>query len=374
VARAGRRLARAAQVILIRKGFLVSKHRGFTLIELLVVIAIIAVLIALLLPAVQAAREAARRAQCVNNLKQIGLALHNYISAANVLPPGRINSHIAGMGNCWGMYAQILPELEQQVIFNFFNFNLPPDVDDNPSYTLAVANSTGYMTFVTSLLCPTDSAPVLMKVAGTLNATHNYNVNTGSAYPVVQTPAPPLTGMPNGPFFENSRVGPANFTDGMSNTVAVTETIRSIPSATYASNPLLVFLVTGDNATTGPPISSDADYAALCLSLPPTTTQFQDTRGVRWHYGAPGHSMYNHLRAPNDPLPDCRGGLPHSNRSDPLWSWLSLNIAARSLHPGGVNSLMADGHAQFIKNSIGVPVWQALATVAGGEVISADSY
>jgi prepilin-type N-terminal cleavage/methylation domain-containing protein/prepilin-type processing-associated H-X9-DG protein len=354
-----------------------SRHRNrpaFTLIELLVVIAIIAVLIALLLPAVQAAREAARRAQCINNLKQIGLALHNYISAANVLPPGRINSHVAGMGNCWGTYAQLLPQLEQQVIFNSFNFNLPPDVDTAPSYMLALANSTGYMTFIPSLLCPTDSAPVLVTVAVTLNATHNYNVNTGSMYSVVQVPAPPLTGIPNGPFFENSRVSPANFIDGMSNTVAITETIRSIPNATYASNPLLVFLVTGNNSSTGPPLTSDADYATFCLSLPPDTKQFQDTRGVRWHYGAPGHSMYNHLRAPNDKMPDCRGGLPHSNRSDPLWNWLSLNIAARSLHAGGVNSLMADGHAQFIKNSISVPVWQALGTVAGGEVISADAY
>src|SRR5271166_3517374 len=171
-----------------------QNRRAFTLIELLVVIAIISVLIALLLPAVQAAREAARRAQCVNNLKQIGLALHNYISATNVLPPGRINSHIAGFGNCWGAYAQLLPQLDQQSIFSSFNFNLPPDVDDSPSVTLAEANSTGFMTFVNTLICPSDSDPVLCKVAGTLNATHNYNVNTGSAYPVVQYPVAPLTG------------------------------------------------------------------------------------------------------------------------------------------------------------------------------------
>jgi prepilin-type N-terminal cleavage/methylation domain-containing protein/prepilin-type processing-associated H-X9-DG protein len=349
-------------------------RRAFTLIELLVVIAIISVLIALLLPAVQSAREAARRAQCVNNLKQIGLALHNYISVTNVLPPGRINSHIAGLGNCWGVYAQLLPQLDQQVIFSAFNFNLPPDVDDSPSVTTALANSTGYSTFITSLLCPSDSDPVLVTVAGTANATHNYNVNTGSAYPVVQFPAPPLTGTPNGPFFENSRMSPASITDGMSNTVAVTETVRSVPGATYASNPLGVFLVTGDNATTGPPLNSDADYVSLCLSLPPTTTQDQDSRGVRWHYGAPGHTMYNHRRAPNDQQPDCRGGLPHSNRSDPLWNWLSLNIAARSMHPGGVNSLLADGHVQFIKNSINVVIWQALGSRNGGEVISSDAY
>jgi prepilin-type N-terminal cleavage/methylation domain-containing protein/prepilin-type processing-associated H-X9-DG protein len=349
-------------------------RRAFTLIELLVVIAIISVLIALLLPAVQAAREAARRAQCINNLKQIGLALHDYISATNVLPPGRINSHIAGLGNCWGMHAQLLPQLDQQVIFNAFNFNLPPDVDTSPTVTTAEANSTGFMSFINTLLCPSDSAPVLITVAQTLNATHNYNVNTGSGYPVVQFPVAPLTGYPNGPFFENSRSSPSSFVDGMSNTVAVSETVRSVPNATFASNPLGVFLVTGDNMTTGLPLNSDADYAALCLSLPSTTGQYQPTRGVRWHFGAPGHSMYNHRRGPNDPLPDCRGGLPHSNRSDPLWSWLSLNIAARSMHSGGVNSLLADGHVQFIKNSINLGVWQALGTVAGGEVISADSF
>jgi prepilin-type N-terminal cleavage/methylation domain-containing protein/prepilin-type processing-associated H-X9-DG protein len=342
---------------------------GFTLIELLVVIAIIAVLIALLLPAVQAAREAARRMQCTNNLKQIGLALHNYISSVGVLPPGRFNSHIAGHGNCWGTYAQLLPQLDQTAIYNAFNFNLPPDTD-----TLAVSNSTGFETFLTTLLCPTDSAPQLITVSGVQFATHNYNLNVGSGYPVVQSPIAPLTGSPNGPFFENSRIGPEAFTDGLSNTTAVTETIRSTATSTYANDPLGVFLVTGNNSTTGPPINSDADYAALCLSLPSTTTQFQATRGVRWHYGAPGHSLYNHLRPPNDKQADCRGGLPHSTRADPLWSWLSLNIAARSKHPGGVNSLMADGHVQFVKDSINVLVWQGLGSRNGGEVISSDSY
>src|ERR1700728_25774 len=104
-------------------------RRGFTLIELLVVIAIIAVLIALLLPAVQAAREAARRAQCVNNLKQIGLALHNYLSSINTFPPGRFNTHITGNGNVWGGYSQLLPQLEQQALYNSFNFGLAPELE-----------------------------------------------------------------------------------------------------------------------------------------------------------------------------------------------------------------------------------------------------
>jgi prepilin-type N-terminal cleavage/methylation domain-containing protein len=274
-----------------------NRH-GFTLIELLVVIAIIAVLIALLLPAVQAAREAARRLQCVNNLKQIGLALHNYMTAVGVLPPGRFNTYIVGQGNCWGAYSQLLPQLDQAAIFNSFNFSLAPD-----STTTSVSNATGFQTFLTTLLCPSDSAPELIVVSGEPFATHNYNVNVGSGYPVVQNPMAPLTGTPNGPFFENARVDPASFTDGMSNTAAVTETVRSTNSSAYADDPLGVFLVTGNNSTTGPPLNSDADYASLCLSLPSTTTQFQNTRGVRWHYGAPGHSMYNHLRAPNDQRP-----------------------------------------------------------------------
>ncbi len=345
------------------------KHQAFTLIELLVVIAIISVLISLLLPAVQAAREAARRIQCVNNLKQIGLALHNYLSSTNVLPPGRFNTYISGHGNCWGTYAQLLPELDQGAIFNAFNFNLPPDSD-----TLAVSNFTGFTTFINTLICPSDSDSVLITLSGVQFATHNYDLNTGNTYSVVQNPLPPLYGVPNGPFFENSRMTPASFTDGMSNTVAVTETVRSTPTSTYANDPLGVFLVTGNNSTTGPPISSDSDYQSLCLSLEPSTTQFQATRGVRWHYGAPGHSLYNHLRPPNDRLPDCRGGLPHSTRTVQMWSWLSLNIAVRSKHPGGVNSLMADGHVQFVKNSISVATWQALGSRNGGEVVSSDAY
>ena len=220
---------------------------------------------------------------------------------------------------------------------------------------------------------------MLITVGNGQFATHNYDLNTGNTYPVVQYPVvpypmEPFPGPPNGPFFENSQMTPASFTDGMSNTVAVTETVRSTPTSTYANDPLGVFLITGNNSTTGPPIWYDADYQSLCLSLPPTTTQYQPTRGVRWHYGAPGHTLYNHLRPPNNSLPDCRGGLPHSTRTPTLWSLLSLNVAARSKHPGGVNSLLADGHVQFVKNSIDVATWQALGSRNGGEVISADGY
>ena len=348
------------------------RHRGFTLIELLVVIAIIAVLIALFLPAVQAAREAARRTQCVNNLKQIGLALHNYMSVYTVLPPGRVNSHISGQGNCWGAYAEILSQLDQQNLFNSFNFYLPPDTD--PTTTLAAANVTGFTTFVNVLICPSDSPQVLVPAGNGLYATHNYPMNTGSGYSVVQNPAPPLVDRPNGVLFENSAISPGAIIDGMSSTMAISEHIRSVPGATYANDPRDVFLVTGNNSTTGVPITSDADYVNICLVIPSTSTQYQDTRGVRWHYGAPGHSLYNHRRPPNDRLPDCRGGIPNSDGADPLWNWLSLNITVRSNHPGGVNGLACDGHVAFIKSSINVSVWQSLGSRNGGEIISGDAY
>jgi prepilin-type processing-associated H-X9-DG protein len=311
-------------------------------------------------------------------MKQIGLALHNYMTGIGTMPPGRFNSHIAGMGNVWGGYSQLLPQLDQQAVFNSFNFNLAPELE--ASIALAAANSTGATTFINSLLCPTDAASaVLITVSGENYASHNYDLNVGSNYPLQAvfpaSVASPFGGaLPNGVFYENQGVSPAQFTDGMSMTAAVAETIRSNTSSTYATEPTRVFLVTGDNKTTGPPLTSDADYATYCLSLPPSTTQFQATKGIRWHYGAPGHSMYNHRRAPNDPNPDCRGGLSHSDKSDPLWSYLSLNVASRSNHPGGVQALMADGHVQFIKNTINVVVWQALGSRNGGEVISGDAY
>src|SRR5271155_4615272 len=131
-----------------------NQRRGFTLIELLVVISIIGVLIALLLPAVQAAREAARRTQCVNNLKQLGLALHSYESASRSFPPGYVSNFDASgndTGPGWGWPAMLLPQIEQKPLFDGVNFNMP--IDD-------LSNPTTRLMWLTVFLCPSDSAPV----------------------------------------------------------------------------------------------------------------------------------------------------------------------------------------------------------------------
>jgi prepilin-type processing-associated H-X9-DG protein len=254
----------------------------------------------------------------------------------------------------------MLPYLDQRPIFDAFNFNLSPDIDP--------ANFTGAGMFVAAFLCPSDTAPAEAQ----LNyAMHNYLLNVGTSYSVVQRPVTPLMDIPNGFFFENSTTSPALVNDGLSSTVAITETIRSVPNVPF--DPLNGFVITGNNKTTGPPITNDTDYINMCVNANPPPG-FQVTRGSKWHYGAPGHSMYNHRRVPNDKRVDCRGGLPHSDKSDPLWSQLSLNVTGRSKHPGGVNSLFGDGHVQFIKESIAVDTWQALGTRSGGEVIGADSY
>lgn len=356
-----------------------KRATGFTLIELLVVIAIMAVLIALLLPAVQQAREAARRMQCRNNLKQLGLALHNYESSFKTFPPGRIvyvspgddgtpgaNANAtAGNGDCFSGYAHLLPYLDQQTLYNQINFQKGPDTS---------ANDTVVGVQPTVFLCPTDPGRYSLTQDTIPVALTNYVMNTGTTFPI--SPNNPSGKLITGIFYENSRIRMRDISDGTSNTICLSEQVLSEPtdptgiginngSGTWSGvQPTSGFVLTtgNNNSNNGPEL---INYPGDCLA----GNKLQLTRGNRLLYGAPGHTMYNHIRAPNDLNIDCRGGLPHSSRNQYWWSRLSHNVAAHSKHIGGVHSVFADGHVDFISNSVDVSVWQGLGSRNGGEVL-----
>jgi prepilin-type processing-associated H-X9-DG protein len=203
-------------------------------------------------------------------------------------------------------------------------------------------------------------------VAGVVvnSAVHNYPLSTGTTYPL--SPRNP-SGVPvTGVFLENSSVKFSDITDGSSQTVCVSETIKAEggPSTWDGVSATNGFVLTrgNDNTSNGPELT---DYDSQCHGA---GLQLQQTRGSRWLYGAPGHSMYNHMRPPNHFDIDCRGGLPHSIRTNFWWDRLSLNVAARSRHTGGVHALFCDGHVAFVSENISDVVWSGMGSRSGGEI------
>ncbi len=354
-----------------------NDRRGFTLIELLVVIAIIAVLISLLLPAVQSAREAARRAQCINNLKQIGLAMHNYHSATNTFPlvgavvPYALNA--TTYWSDWSAQAMMLPYVEQAPIYNACNFSWSPEWADNQGY---LTNSTAYLTIINSFLCPSDGN------AGKNGFNNSYAASTGTStigYPTGPgNPSYPYgapSGISSGVFAYQANYSIAQITDGTSNTIAYSEWIVNNPlgkppgRATQAPNlqgtgyPDVTSL--GLNA-----LSTVQADVALCNAAWNSGVQGNGP-GITWATGAMGYTLFNTVIPPNGggqiQWAACRNGCcAQSQHAD-------YNNAT-SNHPGGVDVLMADGSAKFIKNSINWTTWWALGTRSGAEVLTSDSY
>ena len=306
---------------------------AFTLIELLVVIAIIAVVIGLLLPAVQKVREAANRMKCQNNLKQIGLALHNYHDANNSFPPGQpqgfyysdwySDSKVKNFDrSCWIGF--ILPYLEQTAM----NTQLQAWLTTLSDYTCFAPFAT---THIPSLICPTDpKSPKLGTVPGNMQGTHsNYVVCHGSGY---ATPGGNNGLKLNGIFYGRSRTRIAAITDGTSNTVMASE-----------------------------------------LLVSPDVGSGHDVRGRVWnsiHSGTEFSTIY----PPNSTIGDNVMGYCQPIKGVPCATQSIDNsyALARSQHTGGVNAAMADGSVRFIANTILPSVWLGMGTRAGGEVIPGE--
>ena len=333
-----------------------SSKRGFTLIELLVVIAIIAVLIALLLPAVQAAREAARRAQCVNNLKQIGLGMHNYHSTNDRFP---IGSSCTGTGtppgsarNCatWNGHsaqALMLGYMEQAQVYNAINFSFTST--DN-------VNTTVRSTKLSFYLCPSDAN------AGTVNLC-SYLGSMG-------TTSQSYAGTTTGVYSYTNSYGLRDMLDGSSNTIAFGEALVGDPSNVPSKRSNGVMSVAGvvgyaDVENSGLLWQTDLNS---CLIAYMSGTNMLNSTGAYWSVG--GTALFNTIVPPTSQqykFGSCKaggGGVVEGGNY----------INASSNHSGGSNFLFADGSVKFIKSSISIPTYWSIGTRANGEVVSSDSY
>jgi prepilin-type N-terminal cleavage/methylation domain-containing protein/prepilin-type processing-associated H-X9-DG protein len=365
---------------------MIRKRQGFTLIELLVVIAIIAVLIALLLPAVQAAREAARRAQCTNNLKQIGLGMANYVSANVALPPACTdqqwdanNKQLPEPHQNYGQHVRLLPYMEQQASYNAWNHAFGARWNDVNMPQYSPIQATVLCQQLAYLVCPSDAANPASTSTYTVNGApaivgnSNYPTNIGLNRYINGATGGNYSWQFNGPGYILSSwdgilrvryVTINTFTDGTSQTAIFSEWVKgNAPNGLPGKNGLgMVYYFPGKVKSNA--FTTDQLFAQSCAQVQPLNgNQEWGWKGEFWAYGAT--QIYSHTNLPN------RYSCQYSDIREDGRATITGNNAS-SNHPGGVNVLFMDGSVRFVKSTVNIQPWYAISTTDNGEAFSTD--